>query len=126
MPPSIFDVACLYRPILPVLGCGSRQTPSRAQLRVRRSDWWQRRPANPALGNGRLMKAARRAFIIGNGETTTGELADLAYALRKHQGKQVRPQHYQHLRDVLDEIADRIGRAGGRGRPLVWRLRNNG
>jgi hypothetical protein len=80
------------------------------------------RPAAPAKDNGRLQRAARRALLVGNGFTTTAEAARWGYARRQRLGK----HHYRHMRRALSGVADCVGRAGGRGRPLLWKLRDPG
>ena len=81
------------------------------------------RPAKPALGRGRLQVAARRALILGDGMATTAQIAEWAYVRKVVRGESLDSYNYQRVRRVLAEIAEPVGRAGGRGRPLVWRLR---
>jgi hypothetical protein len=53
---------------------------------------------------------------------TTGMLAAAAYPRKRI----CAPQDYGWMRRVLRKIAEPIGRGGGRGRPMLWRLRNSG
>jgi hypothetical protein len=39
-------------------------------------------------------------------------------------GRRPDPQGYRIAREALQLIADPIGRAGGRGRPIIWRLKD--
>jgi len=83
-----------------------------------------RRPARPALGNGRVQRGVERALIVHNGgPITTGVAAEYAYALRQQKGDRLRSVNYVYLRRALDRIADRVGHGRGRGRPWLWVLR---
>jgi hypothetical protein len=91
-----------------------------------------RRPAKPAAGNGRVQRGVERALIAHNGDPiTTSTAAEWAYALHIYQGKRHRggrrlaSQHYVYLRRALDRMADRIGHGRGRGRPWLWRARDD-
>jgi hypothetical protein len=84
-----------------------------------------RRPARPALGNGRVQRGVERALIAHNGPITTTVAAEYAYALRQYQGRRLTSRHYAYLRRALDRIADRIGHGRGRGRPWLWRSRSD-
>jgi hypothetical protein len=83
------------------------------------------RPERPSLGRGRIQTAARRALWAHGGTATTAQVAEWAYArklimLRRRLGK----SDYRHVRRALDQIAERVGRGGGRGRPILWRAKN--
>jgi hypothetical protein len=77
----------------------------------------QRRPAKPALGNGRIQRAVRRAFNFGS-EVTSSEVYDWVYPRRRHLLTQA---HRHSARRVLMTMADPIGRAETIGRPWLWR-----
>jgi hypothetical protein len=81
------------------------------------------RPAKPALGNGRVQRAARRCFY-GADVVSTAEVAQSAYVRRLlMEGWRLRPHYYRRIRRVLAEIATPIGRSSrGPGRPMLWRL----
>jgi hypothetical protein len=82
----------------------------------------QRLP-KPALNRGRLQRAARRLQWIGDGTTTTAIAASYGYALKLHQGRGLTPRDYEAVRRALRQAgAVPIGRAGGRGRPTIWRF----
>ena len=84
------------------------------------------RPVRPAAGNGRLQRAVRRALLVGDGEVTTAQVADWGYVRRLLVQSALEPQHYRHLRRALRQIgAVPIGRAGGRGRPTIWRFKDS-
>jgi len=79
------------------------------------------RPPQTSQRLGRLKRAARRLFWLGD-VVSTGALADAAYPRKRR----CTPRDYELLRDVLRRYADPVSRGGGRGRPLLWRLRNSG
>jgi len=83
----------------------------------------QRLP-KPALGRGRLQVAARRVLMLGGGTATTAEVAQRGDVRRLMGGGRIGPHQYRKIRRALAEIADPIGRAGGMGRPLIWRLKD--
>ena len=75
-----------------------------------------RRPAKPALGNGRVQVGVERALIAHNGgPITTSVAVEWAYALRRYQGKPIKSQHLVYVRRALDRVADRLLQ----GRPVV-------
>jgi hypothetical protein len=75
-----------------------------------------RRPAKPALGNGRVQVGVERALIAHNGGPITTSIAvEWAYALRRYQGKPIKSQHLVYVRRALDRVADRLLQ----GRPVV-------
>src|SRR5262245_22115295 len=78
----------------------------------------------PAQGNGRIQKAALRALWAHEGTATTAQVAEWAYCrkLEIEKGRLTKSE-YRHIRRALDGVADRVGRAGGMGRPILWRLR---
>jgi DNA invertase Pin-like site-specific DNA recombinase len=82
----------------------------------------QRRPAKPALGNGRIQRAVRQAFYFGS-EVTSSDVYDWVYPRRRHFLSQA---HRHSVRRVLMMMADPVERAPTIGRPWLWRLRNGG
>jgi hypothetical protein len=82
------------------------------------------RPAAPAKNRGRLQRRAKVALWWRDGTITTAQAAQWTHALRLHQGKRMRSGDYANVRRVLAAIADPVSRAGGRGRPILWRARN--
>jgi hypothetical protein len=76
-----------------------------------------KRPAKPALGNGRLQVQCRRAFTAFDGLIATGDAYDWCY-----------PRHPRHTaayyggiwRALMSIGAVRIGRAKTMGRPWLW------
>jgi len=80
-----------------------------------------RRPAKPALGNGRVQRACRRAFWAYETPSTSDIIA-FAYALRLHRGERRNAFNATVRRTVTAMGAVRIGRARTRGRPWRWAL----
>jgi hypothetical protein len=90
----------------------------------------QRLP-QPGLNRGRVQRAARRAAAVSgfskNPLLSTADVAALAFARKRLlHGRRLEPHDYRLARRALELIADPIGRGGGQGRPLLWRLRNSG
>jgi hypothetical protein len=84
-----------------------------------------RRPAKPALGNGRVQVGVERALIAHNGGPITTSIAvEWAYALRRYQGKPIKSQHLVYVRRALDRAAVRVGRVWPGG--VVWRAKEPG
>jgi hypothetical protein len=79
----------------------------------------QRRPAKPALGNGRIQRAVRRAFYF-DFELTSSDVYDWVYPRRRHLLTQA---HRHSARRVLMTMADPIERVPPHG-AWLWRLRN--
>jgi glutamine synthetase len=80
----------------------------------------QRRPAKPALGNGRIQRAVRRAFYFGF-EVTSSEVYDWVYP----RCRPLLTQGHRHsARRVLMTMADPIRRVPPHG-AWLWRLRNS-
>jgi hypothetical protein len=66
----------------------------------------QRRPAKPALGNGRIQRAVRRAFYFSS-EVTSSVVYDWVYPRRRHLLMQA---HRHSARRVLMTMADPVER----------------
>jgi hypothetical protein len=82
-----------------------------------------RRLKRPALGNGRVQKAARRA-LWALGTASTSQIIEFAYARRLLMLGEKRKNDLNRAarRALLAIGARRIGRASTRGRPWRWRL----
>jgi len=61
--------------------------------------------------------------MLGGGTATTAEVAQRGYVRRLMGDGRIGPHQYRKVRRALAEIADPIGRAGGGGRTLIWRLK---
>ena len=101
-------------------GCAS----ARARLKNRRL---VRKPlqklAKPGLGNGRLQKAIRRAFIAHDDVISTTIAMEWAYAGEMVSNKARHGFYYAARRALASIGARRIGRSKrGSGRPIMWRL----
>jgi hypothetical protein len=84
-----------------------------------------RRPAKPALGRGRLQVRIRRAFWAYGGEISTS--TGVAWSYRALQwGAPRKDALSRAVRHALISIgAVKVRRSPtGRGRPWIWRLRN--
>jgi hypothetical protein len=78
-----------------------------------------KRPAKPALGNGRLQVQCRRAFTAFEGVISTGDAYQWSYP--RHERRNA--AYYGGIWRALRQIgAVRIGRANTMGRPWLWRL----
>jgi hypothetical protein len=80
------------------------------------------RPVKSALNRGRIQKAARRVLML-NGEVTTRDALAWAYSRKLAWGERIWKSDYRQVREALRLVAVPIGRAGGRGRPIIWRLK---
>ena len=68
----------------------------------------------------------RRLFYVQSIVATANVVA-FAYARKTLlHGRRLEPHDYWHARRVLALIAEPIGRGGGRGRPLLWKLKGGG
>src|SRR5262249_3597806 len=83
-----------------------------------------RRPAKPAQNRGRIRRSVWEELVFNNGMATTAQVLDRVYAHRRLKARRLgNGGWYQCVRRRLDEIADRVGRSTGRGRPWLYRLR---
>ena len=80
----------------------------------------RRRPARPALGNGRVQRACRRAFWAHETPSTSDIIA-FAYALRLHRDERRNAFNATVRRTLTAMGAIKIGRGPTRGRPWLWR-----
>jgi hypothetical protein len=81
-----------------------------------------RRPAKPALGNGRVQRAALRALRALDGTATTSEVAEWTHARARAYGE-LSDNHTRAARRVLPRIADRVRRVPPYG-AWLWRLKD--
>jgi len=98
-----------------------------AQMSQRKSETLrnlQRRPARPALGNGRVQRACRRAFWAHETPSTSDIIA-FAYALRLHRNERRNAFNATVRRTLTAMGAIKIGRGPTRGRPWLWRWKEN-
>jgi hypothetical protein len=80
------------------------------------------RPAKPALNNGRVQRAARRALWALH-EASTSEIMEWTHGLKLHRGERLMNWDRESARRALKQIgALEIGRAKTIGRPWRWRL----
>jgi hypothetical protein len=82
------------------------------------------RPAKPALGRGRVQRAALRALGLF-GTMATSEIMPWAFPRKVYRGERLANHDYRSTRRVLEQIAVRAERARGGGRPILWQLRNS-
>ena len=80
-----------------------------------------RRPAKPALGNGRVQRGALRA-LIASGDASTSEIAEWTHARARAYGE-LSDNHTRAARRALSRIADRVKRVPPYG-VWLWRLRD--
>jgi hypothetical protein len=80
-----------------------------------------RRPAKPALGNGRVQRGALRA-LIASGDASTSEIAEWTHARARAYGE-LSDNHTRAARRALSQIADRVKRVPPYG-VWLWRLRD--
>jgi hypothetical protein len=87
---------------------------------------WRRnlrlRPAKPALGNGRLQRQVRRAFLALGGPLSTSEILEWTYARKRMLGERISDGHRWSVRRVCYAMCVPVGRAATIGRPINWRL----
>ena len=82
-----------------------------------------KRPFAPARGAGRLQRQVARALLIHGPVVSTSQLLDWAYPRQRR-----RPTGWDHSKvmRIAAEHCDRVERGTTRGRPWLWRLRNEG
>jgi hypothetical protein len=99
-----------------------RQPRKRASLNMRSLLNLRRRPAKPALGNGKIQVLAWRA-LFALGEASTRDVMKWTYCREYYAGERFKNWHNLSTRRALEGIgAVRVGRALTRGRPWIWRL----
>lgn len=108
------------------MGNGGIESPN-VRARPQKPRWYRNlthRLPRPAQGCGRVQKAARRA-LYGLGTASTGEIMQWTCAMKLHRGERLMRHDYRSARRALQSIAIRVGRAGTRGRPWIWVLRED-
>jgi hypothetical protein len=83
----------------------------------------RRRPHAPAAGRGSIQRAVRQCLAMHAGVASSTQLYDFAHARRRLRGQRLDQLTRWGVLRVAQRIADRISRAGTRGRPWLWRLR---
>jgi hypothetical protein len=79
----------------------------------------------PALNHGRIQKLARRALLTLGGRATTSQVIEWTCCRKRLlHGRRIERHDYRAARRALERIAARVGRGSSRGRPWIWRLRN--
>jgi hypothetical protein len=81
-----------------------------------------RRPAKPALGNGRVQRGALRRLWALDGEATTSEIAEWTHARARAYGE-LSDNHTRAARRVLPRIAGKVKRVGPR-HTWLWALKD--
>ena len=96
----------------------------RSRMKFRKHPNLAKRPAKPAQNRGRIQRQIRIAFVaLGKSTLTTAELAGFTHGHLKALGEKLGPDHYRHIHRACLQIgAVAVGRADGRGRPMIWRL----
>jgi hypothetical protein len=96
----------------------------RSHVKFRNHPNLAKRPAKPAQNRGRIQREIRVAFVmLGKSTLTTAELAEFTHGHLMLFGEKLSPDHYRHIHRACLQIgAVPVGRAGGRGRPKIWRL----
>jgi hypothetical protein len=79
----------------------------------------QRLP-QPGLNRGRLQVAARRLFLLSD-VIATSDVTAAGYARKRRPT----PRDYEAARRALARYAVPIGRGGGMGRPILWRVKSS-
>jgi hypothetical protein len=98
--------------------------PTRENLKMPRNSRNLLRGPGLARGRGRIQRGSWDALVFANGAATTTQVLDQVYFDKRARGRWLRNGGwYQLARRRLDEIADRVGRSTGPGRPWLWRLR---
>jgi hypothetical protein len=75
------------------------------------------RPPKPALGNGRLQRQVRRAFLVHGGPLSASEILEWTYARKRMLGERIGDGHRWSVRRALISIgAVKVGRAATIGK----------
>src|SRR4051812_26579192 len=82
----------------------------------------RRKPYAPAAGRGRIQIQIKRAFAAAGSDTLSSS-AVFDWALVRVRRDDWRRRHRWSVIRVLRELCDPVGRAGTRGRPILWRLK---
>jgi hypothetical protein len=77
------------------------------------------KPGGTSTGRGRIQLAARRAFIVSNGEpVTTGDIRRFAFPRATY----CEPSHCFSIRRALDRDGYRVVGDRKQGRPIKWAM----
>jgi len=87
------------------------------------ANFGHRSRAGTARNRGRVQLAACRLLELKD-VVSTAELPRWVYGWRAtHERRPIRRGEYTMARHALERIAERVGRGGGCGRPILWALR---
>jgi hypothetical protein len=81
----------------------------------------RRKPRAPNLGRGRLQRQVARAFSAGGAVLTSTQVYNWCFP--RDRRVSWRRRHRWSVVRVLNQVAERVGRANTPGRPWIWRLR---
>ena len=86
----------------------------------------RRRPPTPAEARGSIQRAIRRGFVASGAEAlTSAQIYNWAYVRRRMGRCKTLPAGvYSRALRTLRAMCDPVGRGGGVGRPILWRLRD--
>jgi hypothetical protein len=87
----------------------------------------RRRPSTPSKGRGPVQVRIKRAFIARGAEVlSSSEIYSWSH-IRRRLGrcKSMPAGVYWRTLRTLKTMCDPVGRGPGRGRPILWRLRNS-
>ena len=95
----------------------------RSRMKFRKHPNLAKRPAKPAQNRGRIQRQIRLAFVmLAKSTLTTAELAEFTHGHLTLSGEKLSADHYRHIHRACWQIGVvPVGRAGGRGRPTIWR-----
>ena len=99
----------------------------RSSVKFRNHPNLAKRPGKPAQNRGRIQRQIRVAFVmLGKSTLTTAELAEFTHSHLALLGEKLSPDHYRHIHRACWQIgAVPVGRACGRGRPMIWRWKDS-
>ena len=75
---------------------------------------------SPNKGRGRLQRQVRRAFLIHGPVVVSSQVYDLCFREERQRRSQLNRRRVWQL---LNEVAEVVGRERSQGAPLIWRLR---
>jgi hypothetical protein len=86
----------------------------------------RRRPPTPSKGRGPVQVRIRRAFIARGAEVlSSSEIYSWSHVRRRlSRCKSMPAGIYNRTTRTLRVMCEPVGRGSGRGRPILWRLRN--
>jgi hypothetical protein len=108
-------VAELYAPT----SAPSRDTPTNSEHRTRGL-------CPSACGRGRLQRQISRAFLVHGNEVSATTIYEWCRSWRQTlNGDPLGWEHRWSIVRMLRTVAYRVGRSSTRGRPWIWRLKDN-